>query len=79
VQVAVRLFGNLGHYLPEGGNRFSFMKSLDDGTTVQKMLSRLSLPKELPVIVIVNGRRVEAECVLKDGDEVNVLRPSGGG
>jgi sulfur carrier protein ThiS len=79
VHVAVRLFGNLGHYLPEGGNRFSFMKSLEDGTTVQEMLSSLSLPKELPVIVIVNGRRVEAECVLKDGDEVNVLRPSGGG
>jgi sulfur carrier protein ThiS len=55
------------------------MKSLEDGTTVQEMLSSLSLPKELPVIVIVNGRRVEAECVLKDGDEVNVLRPSGGG
>ncbi len=79
MQVAVRLFGNLGHYLPEGGNRFSFMKSLDDGATVHEMLGRLSLPKELPVIVIVNGRRVEAECVLKDGDEVNVLRPSGGG
>ncbi|MGD0486364.1 MAG: MoaD/ThiS family protein [Syntrophorhabdales bacterium] len=79
MHVAVRLFGNLGHYLPEGGNRFSFMKSLEDGTTVQEMLSSLSLPKELPVIVIVNGRRVEAECVLKDGDEVNVLRPSGGG
>ncbi len=79
MQVAVRLFGNLGHYLPEGGNRFSFMKSLNDGATVQEMLGRLSLPKELPVIVIVNNRRVEAECVLKDGDEVNVLRPSGGG
>jgi len=79
VHVAVRLFGNLGHYLPEGGNRFSFMKSLEDGTTVQEMLSSLSLPKELPVIVIVNGRRVEAGCVLKDGDEVNLLRPSGGG
>ena len=79
MQVAVRLFGNLGHYLPEGGNRFSFTKSLDDGATVQEMLSRLSLPKELPVIVIVNGRRAEADYILKDGDEVNVLRPSGGG
>ncbi len=65
--------------MPEGGNRFSFAKSLDDGTTVQEMLSRLSLPKELPIIVIVNGRRVEADWVLKDGDEVNLLRPSGGG
>jgi sulfur carrier protein ThiS len=79
VQVAVRLFGNLGHYLPEGGNRFSFMKSLDDGTTVQEMLGGLCLPKELPIIVIVNGRRAEADYILKDGDEVNVLRPSGGG
>jgi sulfur carrier protein ThiS len=79
VQVAVRLFGNLGHYLPEGGNRFSFMKSLDDGTTVREMMSGLGLPKELPMVVIVNGRRVETDHTLKDGDEVNVLRPSGGG
>jgi len=55
------------------------MKSLDDGTTVQEMLGGLCLPKELPIIVIVNGRRAEADYILKDGDEVNVLRPSGGG
>ncbi len=79
MHVAVRLFGNLGHYLPEGGNRFSFTKSLDDGTTVQEMMGSLGLPKELPIIVVVNGRRVEADWVLTDGDEVNVLRPSGGG
>ena len=34
VEVAIKLYGNLGHYLPPGGNRFSLITSLDDGATV---------------------------------------------
>ncbi|MGA3173350.1 MAG: MoaD/ThiS family protein [Syntrophorhabdales bacterium] len=79
MEVAVKLFGNLGHYLPKGGNRFSLSKALDDGATVEDLLRSLDIPGEVPVIVIVNGRRVEGFHVLSDGDEVNLFRPIGGG
>lgn len=79
MNVAIKLFGNLGHYLPRGGNRFSVTKSLKDGATVRELLGALNLPEEIPVIVIVNGARVEGHHVLNDGDQVNLFRPSGGG
>jgi sulfur carrier protein ThiS len=79
MEVEIRLFGNLGHYLPDGGNRFAFRQSLDDGATVQDMLTALKLPPDMAIITIVNGMQVTTEHVLKDQDEVNIFRPSGGG
>lgn len=79
MEVEVRLFGNLGHYLPDGGNRFSFSLSLVDGATVHDMLRALKLPQEMSVIAIINGRQADRSHVLKNRDEVNVFRPSGGG
>ncbi len=79
MEVEVKLFGNLGHYLPDGGNRFSFRQSLNEGSTVLQLLCSLKLPEEISTITIVNGMQVDKEHVLKDGDEVNVFRPSGGG
>jgi sulfur carrier protein ThiS len=79
MEVEIRLFGNLGHYLPEGGNRFSFSLSLVDGATVQEMLTALKLPEEMSIIAIINGRQADRNHVLRDRDEVNVFRPSGGG
>ena len=79
MDVEVKLFGNLGHYLPDGGNRFSFRQSLNEGATIQDMLAVLKLPQEMSIIAIVNGMQVGREHILKDQDEVNVFRPSGGG
>ena len=79
MEVEVKLFGNLGHYLPDGGNRFSFRQSLTEGSTVQDMLTQLKLPDEMSIITIVNGLQVDRGHILKDRDEVNVFRPAGGG
>ncbi len=79
MQVEVKLFGNLGHYLPDGGNRFSFRQPLAEGSTVHDMLAILKLPEEMAIIAIVNGMQVGKEHVLRDGDEVSIFRPSGGG
>jgi sulfur carrier protein ThiS len=79
MDVEVKLFGNLGHYLPDGGSRFSFQLTLDEGSTVEEMLANLKLPQEMSVVAIVNGMQVSRDHVLKNGDDVNVFRPSGGG
>ena len=79
MEVRIKLFGNLGHYLPPGGNRTSFTRSFSDGTRVGEMLKELGLAGKVVVIVIVNNVAVDTEYSLKDHDEVNILRPSGGG
>jgi len=79
MEVEVKLFGNLGHYLPDGGNRFSFRQSLREGATVKEVFAILKLPDDMSVVTIVNGLQVDREHVLKDHDEVNFFRMSGGG
>jgi sulfur carrier protein ThiS len=79
MDVEVKLFGNLGHYLPDGGNRFSLRLTMVDGATVGEMLAHLKLPQDMPVVAIVNGMQVGSDHILKDRDDVNVFQPSGGG
>jgi sulfur carrier protein ThiS len=79
MEVSISLFGNLGHYLPQGGNRSSFTKSLTDGTTVADLLQDLNLAGKVSVVVVVNDRAVDMNHVLKANDRIGVFRPSGGG
>lgn len=79
MEVEVKLFGNLGHYLPDGGNRFSFTKHFDEKATVEQLLKELSLPESMPVLVMVNGRRADSQYVLRDRDEVVLFSPAEGG
>jgi sulfur carrier protein ThiS len=79
MHVEVRLFGNLGSHRPEGSNRSSFTKVLERDTTVQEVVTELNIPAEIYFIVVVNGMRVSPDYILKDGDQVNLFRPTGGG
>ena len=77
MEVTVSLFGNLGHYLPEGGNRNFFTRNLPDGATVDDLLKDLDLQGRM--VVVVNGGVAEGGRVLKANDAVSIFRPSGGG
>ncbi len=79
MEVKIRLFGNLGHYLPPGGNRTSFTRSFPSGTSVWEMLQELGIAGKTVVIAVVNNVAVDQSYPLKEGDEVSILRPSGGG
>ena len=79
MEVEVKLFGNLGKYLPDGSDRFSFKKSIDGGTPVGQLLKDMSLPEGLPVLVMVNGTRVEGSHILQDRDEIALFSPAAGG
>lgn len=77
MEVTVSLFGNLGHYLPEGGNRNFFTRVLPDGATVSDLLEELSLQGR--VVVVVNGGAADEAQALQANDAVSIFRPSGGG
>ena len=79
MQIEIKLWGNIGYYLPEGRGRFSLKKSLDKETTVQEVVNGLELPRDLYFIITVNGRVIETEYVLRDGDEIALFRPFSGG
>ena len=79
IQVEINLMGNLGQSLPEGHGRFSLSKVLKKEATVRELLAELQISEKPYILVLVNGRRVEKDYVLKDGDKLSLLRPTGGG
>ncbi len=79
MEIKIRLFSNLGYYLPEGGNRFSFIRSFADDVTVGEMLKQLGFPEKLRVVAAVNSKAADNSLALKDQDDVDVFRPSGEG
>lgn len=79
MEIEVKLFGNLAHYMPDGSNRFSFKKRFEEGFTIKHLLDELSLPGDMNIFVIVNGRSADGSYMLKDGDEVSLFSPAAGG
>ena len=79
MEIAVHLWGNIAYHSPEAKGRFSLKKTVDEGTTVQKLVDDLKLPKELPYTIVVNGLAIESEYILKKGDQVDLFAPFSGG
>ena len=79
MEIEIRLWGSISYYLPEGRGKFSLKKSVEPGTTVQKLVEELNLPKELNFLITVNGKGIESEYVLQEKDEVALFQPTSGG
>jgi len=79
VEIEIKLWGNIAYHSAEAKGKFSFKKSVDEGKTVQQVVEELKLPKGLNYIISVNGSAIEAEYILKDGDEVALFSPFSGG
>ena len=79
MEIEVKLFGNMEQYRPEGADRLSFKRSVDEGSTLQRLLRDLAIPEKMPVLAMIKGKMAEPGYVLKDGDEVTLFSPLGGG
>lgn len=79
MEIDVKLWGIIPYHSPEAKGRFSLKRSVAEGTTVQQLVEDLKLPHDLPFTVVVNGRVIEEEYVLREGDEVALFAPFSGG
>ena len=79
MEIEVRLFAILQKHLPPGSSPYSCRLHMGDESRVMDVLTRLSLPAELPKILLVNGVKSGDETTLKDGDVLSVFPPLGGG
>lgn len=77
MKIRVRVFGPLKRYLPGQAEDVSI--EVSDGTTVDDLMKQRSIPDEDVFVVTVNGARVQSSHVLKDGDEICMFSPVGGG
>jgi sulfur carrier protein ThiS len=88
VRITFKLFAMLADHLPaqvDGNAREANAVSFDvpEGTTVQQLIDRFSLPARLVHLVLIDGRYVEpaqrATRVLKDGEALAIWPPIAGG
>ena len=79
MQVEVHLFANLADYRPPGARGGAARVDVPDGVTLGELLRQLRIPDEVPRLLLVNGRDVDATERLNPDDVVTVLPPLVGG
>jgi hypothetical protein len=88
MQITFKLFAMLADHLPaqlDGHSREGNALRLDvpEGTTVQQVIDRFSLPAKLVHLVLIDGRYVEpaarASRVLAEGEALAIWPPIAGG
>ena len=77
--IKVKLFATLRKYLPglELGKAAEIQ--LDSGSTIMDLYNELGIPVEEIKLAYVNGIYCEPDTILKNGDEIGIFPPIGGG
>jgi sulfur carrier protein ThiS len=79
VKIKVVLFGQHSRLLPLGSQGNSTSLDVEEGAKVADVLDTLGVPPEGRSYVQLNGAREGLAATLRDGDEVRVIVPLGGG
>ena len=79
MEIEVKLFATLRDYLPKGSGQFSCRVEVNSADTVRDVLEKLTIPQDIPKIILVNGVHSNLDRVLKYGDVVSVFPPVAGG
>jgi molybdopterin converting factor small subunit len=79
MRVTVKLFATLARFSPDGLSGTPFELNLPESATVQTLVEQLGIPSEEIKISFVNGLIRDPDWVLKQGDEVGIFPPIGGG
>jgi sulfur-carrier protein len=80
MRITVNVYAHLRHYIQHAED-LTRLKTWEvpEGTSVGQILSRLKLPKEVSVSVLVNSNSVKQDTILNEGDTVHILPQMGGG
>jgi molybdopterin converting factor small subunit len=74
MNVTVKLFATF-----RTGRFGSESRIYDPGTTVKNIIDELNLPEDDIGATLINGRHVEEDCELQDGDTLSIFPLVGGG
>ncbi len=74
MNVTVKLFATF-----RTGRFGSETRTYSPGTTVKNIIDELSLPEDDIGATLINGRHVEEDCELQEGDTLSIFPLVGGG
>ena len=79
MKIKVKLFATLKRYLGDLPAGTPVEMDVADGTTLGALAELLKLPPEEVKICFINGKICELDQPLRDGDDVGIFPPIGGG
>lgn len=80
MKLEIRLFANLRAYLPPGNDGAKAVLEVPDGTRLDEVIDRLSIPPQLAQLVMIDGlHETNRERILTDGAVVSIFPPVAGG
>ncbi len=79
MQVTVKLYAMLNRFRHNERAGTPFKVDLPENATLLDLIHQLNIPPEQTRITFVNGIIQEVDYKLKDGDEVGIFPPIGGG
>jgi len=79
IRVQVRLYATLRTYAPQQKLGETLVVQLPDGATVKQLIAALGIPDNIVRKVFSQGRAVEEDYVLHDGEDVGMFPPVAGG
>lgn len=83
MKITVKLYAQLGTYLPSGTKDNQLKIDIEDGTTVSAVFARFNVPPEHCHLVLVNGAFVppgrRASYALREDDALAAWPPIAGG
>jgi molybdopterin converting factor small subunit len=79
MKVEVRIFATLRRYVPELGVGEPKVLDLPEGTTFKALRDQLELPPEEVRVIMRNGRHVELDELIADGDRIAYIPAVAGG
>lgn len=78
MKVEVRLFAQFRELGPREGSGV-FPVDLPEGSSGNNLIDQLRIPRNRPIILMLNGRREPESTPLTDGDRIALFPPVGGG
>ena len=79
MNVTVKLFASVRRYLPKNANGNSCVIKLNTGATVATLVDYMSIPPDIPKMMLVNGLHCDSSHKLTEGDVVSIIPPIAGG
>ncbi len=73
--IELKCYATLDVFQPKNAEAFA----LAPGETMGQLIDRLGIPHEEVTLRFVNGKAVQPDYELKDGDRVGLFPPVGGG
>lgn len=81
--ITFKLYASLGEYLPEQAIDNQIQLAITETTTVNELIDRYNVPRELAHLVLINGVFIQPEDrdkhTFNDGDTLAIWPPVAGG